>query len=245
MSPSVKSLRSLSTATPKGTFTRPVTAAFIAAIIVQFLVQGKTSAAVPYYGVGVFLPITAMGLAIRQHILHNFTGRARQWGSLGAGLAAGMGALIFIGQIVGKWSEGGWMVLIVLTALVLIAHAILLSPSGYRDSRDINRIIHDKSRVEGAMGEMVAWQSQRTQEYRYTLLVKIAQFAELFGVRRPVRYEAPAPVGSYEAAMQKAPAAAHSLEQDYAANQPKPEPLLGGKPTETGAPDTDNSEGLG
>src|SRR5512142_1584456 len=53
---------------PKGTFTRPVTAAVIAAIIIQFLVRGETSAAVPYYGIGVFMPIMAMGLAIRKHI---------------------------------------------------------------------------------------------------------------------------------------------------------------------------------
>ena len=58
---------------PKGTFTRPVTAALLAAILIQFLVRGKVSLAVPYYGVGVFLPIMAMGLAIRQHILKNFT----------------------------------------------------------------------------------------------------------------------------------------------------------------------------
>jgi hypothetical protein len=218
---------------PKGTFTRPVTAAFIAAIIVQLLVQGKTSSAVPYYGVGVFLPITAMGLAIRKQILHTYTGRQRFWGSFGASIAAGFAALVFIGQIVGKWSEGGWIVLIVLTILVVIAHAILLSPIGYRDQEDIRRIIHDKSRVQGAMGDMVTWQSLRTQEYRYNLWVKIAQFAELFGVRRPMRFEPPALAGTYDDALHHAEAYPTFVEQ-IQESQPKPEPRLGGKPSETG-----------
>ncbi|MBE3067255.1 MAG: amino acid permease, partial [Chloroflexi bacterium] len=72
---------------PKGTFTRPVTAAAIAAIIIQLLVRGESSLAVPYYGVGVFMPIMAMGLAIRRHILVTMTGRKRFWGSLGATIA--------------------------------------------------------------------------------------------------------------------------------------------------------------
>src|SRR5512144_426771 len=52
----------------KGTFTRSVTAGFIVAILIQFFVRGNTSLAVPYYGIGVFMPIMVMGLAIRQHI---------------------------------------------------------------------------------------------------------------------------------------------------------------------------------
>src|SRR4030065_3620 len=51
----------------QGTFTRSVTAGFIIAVIIQFLVRGRTSLAIPYYGVGVFMPIMVMGLAIRKH----------------------------------------------------------------------------------------------------------------------------------------------------------------------------------
>ncbi len=82
---------------PQGTFTRPVTAAFIAAVIVQFLVRGNTSAAVPYYGVGVFLPITAMGLAIRKHVLVTATGRKRTLGTLAGSIAAALGGIVFVG----------------------------------------------------------------------------------------------------------------------------------------------------
>jgi hypothetical protein len=218
---------------PKGTFTRPVTAAAIAAILIQFLVRGETSLAVPYYGVGVFLPIMAMGLAIRQHIRQHFSGRKRLWGSLGASLAAGLAGFVFIGQIVGKWSEGGWVVLISLTVLILIAHAILISPVGYRDPRQIHRIIRDKSHVQGPMGSIVEWQSLRTQEYRYQILAWIARFAEQFGIRRPERFAPPVPAGSFEdiianLSQEEAP----SPLSKYLINPE--EPRLGGKPKETG-----------
>jgi hypothetical protein len=219
---------------PKGTFTRPVTAAALAAILIQLLVRGNVSHAIPFYGVGVFLPIMAMGLAIRKHILLNFTGRTRTWGSLGATFSAVLAGMIFIGQIAGKWAEGGWVVLISLSALVLIAHAILLSPAGYRDPRQIHRIIREKSRVEGAMGNMVEWQSLRTQEYRYQLLVGIARFAELFGVRRPERFEPPVPSGDYDEAVQSDDSHLPSLLEQYLKDNPE-EPRLGGKPKETGS----------
>ena len=221
---------------PKGTFTRPVTAAAITAIIVQFLVRGKTSLAVPYYGVGVFLPIMAMALAIRKHILQHYTGRKRAWGSRGAGVAAGLAAGIFMGQIIGKWEEGGWMVLISLSVLILIAHAILISPVGYRDPRQIHRIIRDKSRVQGKMGSIVEWQSLRTQEYRYLILGGIARFAELFGVRRPVRFDPPVPAGSFDEMMLNIDREQdHTPLAQYLINPE--EPRLGGKPKETGPED--------
>lgn len=216
---------------PKGTFTRPVTAAVLAAILIQFLVRGNLSLAVPFYGVGVFMPIMAMGLAIREHIKQTATGRARTWGMFGAGLAAGMAGFVFVGQIVGKWSEGGWVVLISLSVLILMAHALLISPIGYRNPEDIRRIIRDKSRVEGAMGNIVEWQSLRVQEYRYQLLVMVTHFWELFGVRRPMRFEPPASAGEFEAALHHDHKTAF-IDQ-YMENQPKPEPKLGGAPKET------------
>ncbi|HSB65157.1 MAG TPA: hypothetical protein VLD65_01185, partial [Anaerolineales bacterium] len=223
---------------PKGTFTRPVTAAVIAAILIQFLVRGNVSLAIPYYGVGVFMPIMAMGLAIRQHILKNSTGRVRLWGSTGATVAAVLAGLVFIGQIVGKWTEGGWVVLISLSVLVLIAHAILLSPIGYRDARQIHRIIRDKSRVQGPMGNIVEWQSLRTQEYRYKLLIAISRFAELFGVRRPTRFDPPIPAGDYDESVHSESEDIPSLLEQYL-NDKKGEPRLGGKPPETGPGEED------
>ncbi|MCL4506343.1 MAG: amino acid permease [Chloroflexi bacterium] len=223
---------------PSGTFTRPVTAAAIAAIVVQFLVQGRTTLAVPYYGVGVFLPIMAMSLAIRKHIQTSFTGSKRFWGMAASTFSAALAAFIFVGQIVGKWEEGGWVVLISLTVLVLMAHAILVSPLGYRNAKSIHRIIRDKSRVQGPMGNIVEWQSLRTQEYRYNLLANISRFWELFGVRRPLRYEPPAPAGDYEEIMHVEEKGARTLLDQYLDTQAEPEAHLGGKPIETADPDT-------
>jgi hypothetical protein len=226
---------------PKGTFTRPVTAAALAAIVIQFLVRGNVSLAIPFYGVGVFLPIMAMGLAIRQHILKNSKGRARTWGSLGAGISAMLAALVFIGQIAGKWTEGGWVVLISLSVLVLIAHAILLSPAGYRDPRQIHRIIREKSQVHGPIGNIVEWQSLRTQEYRYRILIAVARFAELFGVRRPTRFEPPIPAGDYDESTHSEDSDIPSILEQYLKDNPE-QPRLGGKPKESAPGEDDISK---
>jgi hypothetical protein len=112
-----------------------------------------------------------------------------------------------------------------------MAHALLISPIGYRNPEDIRRIIRDKSRVEGAMGNIVEWQSLRVQEYRYQLLVAVTHFWELFGVRRPMRFEPPAAAGDFENALHLDHEKAF-IDQ-YLANQPRPEPKLGGAPKET------------
>jgi hypothetical protein len=229
---------------PQGTFTRSVTAGFIAAIIIQFLVKGNTSAAVPYYGIGVFMPIMVMGFAIRKHILATYTGAKRTWGSIAAGFAGMLAGLVFIGQIAGKWGEGGWVVLITFSILVLAANLLLISPIGYRDPTTIHRIVRDKARVQGSMASIVEWQSLKMQEYRHSLrgrlIIQITRFFELFGVRRPVRYE-PIPIeaGDYDHAMHSDHPDAPSLLEPYL-NQLE-EPKLGGAPKET-APGEDQLE---
>ena len=219
----------------QGTFTRSVTAGFIVAVFIQFLVKGNTSAAVPYYGIGVFMPIMVMGFAIRKHILATATGSARAWGSFGAGFAAILSAFVFIGQIVGKWSEGGWVVLITFSLLVLAANALLISPIGYRDPTTIHRIVREKARVQGSMASIVEWQSLRMQEYRHSLrgrvLIFVTNFFELFGVRRPVRFE-PEPVsaGDYDHAVHSDHPESPSLLEQYLDH---PAPKVGGAPKET------------
>ena len=186
----------------RGTFTRSVTISFALTLFIMLIVRGKTTLAVPYYGVGVYMPIMVMGFAVRQHILKTSpAGRLRTWGSRGAGLAGILSGIVFVGQIVGKWSEGGWVVLISFTLLVLTANGVLLSPIGYREPKQIHRIVREKARVQGAMASIVEWQSLRMQEYRYGLLVLISRFWELFGVRRPLRYEVPAAAGDYDHAI--------------------------------------------
>jgi hypothetical protein len=221
---------------PKGTFTRSVTAGFLAAVVIQFLVRGQTSLAVPYYGVGVFMPIMVMALAIRQHLLRTATGRRRAWGAAGAALAAVLAAVVFVGQIAGKWTEGGWVVLISFSVLVLTAHAILISPIGLREPKQIHRIVRTKARVHGAMGSIVEWQSLRMQEYRYSILAAVARFYELFGVRRPLRYEKPMPAGDYDAAVHTPRPGEALFLDEYLELQPRPEPRAGGQPKETAEP---------
>jgi len=222
---------------PQGTFTRSVTAGFIVAVVIQLLVRGNTGAAVPYYGIGVFMPIMVMGFAIRKHILVTAKGRARFWGSFGAGFAAILSGVVFIGQIVGKWSEGGWVVLITFSVLVLAANALLISPIGYRDAKTIHRIVREKARVQGSMASIVEWQSLRMQEYRHDLrgrvLVFVTRFFELFGVRRPVRFE-PEPIlaGDYDHALHSDHPEAPSLLDQYLESKPK-KPTVGGAPKET------------
>jgi hypothetical protein len=222
---------------PQGTFTRSVSAGFIVAVVIMLIVRGRTTLAVPYYGVGVFMPITVMGFAIRKHILTHYTGRARTIGVWGATFAGAMSALVFIGQIVGKWSEGGWVVLISFSVLVLAANAILLSPIGVRDPRQIHRIVREKARVQGAMASIVEWQSLKMQEYRYELLIFIARFFEIFGVRHPLRYARPVAAGDYDHALHVDHPDAPSLLEQYLDNQPVPAPHMGGKPRETAGPD--------
>lgn len=218
---------------PKGTFTRPVTAAAIIAIFIQFLVRGNTSTAIPFYGVGVFLPITIMGLAMRRHVQLNLKGRVRTLGLAGTTFSVVLSSLILIGQIVTKWNEGGWLVLITMGVLVLISYIILISPAGYRAPQDIHRIIREKSRIEGDMGNMVEWQSLKMQEYRYKVLTAVADFMAIFGVMKPLSVEnsIPAPAGEYEEAMK--PRGRKTFLQQYLESQPKEAPRLGGAPKET------------
>jgi hypothetical protein len=211
----------------RGTFTRSVTATFIIAVLIMLVVGGKTTHAVPFYGVGVFMPITVMGLAVRRHVQQHYTGHKRTWGVIGATVATVMAAIVFVGQIVGKWEEGGWVVLISFSILSLAAHLVLISPVGFREPQQIHRIVRDKARVQGAMASIVEWQSLKMQEYRYSvrqrILIGIARFFELFGVRRPLRYE-PTPVvaGDYDHALHVDHPDAPSLLAPYLVTRPLP-----------------------
>ena len=227
---------------PQGTFTRSVTAGFIVAVIIQLLVKGNTSAAVPYYGIGVFMPIMVMGFAMRKHVLATATGSARRWGSFAAGFAGVLSGIVFIGQIVGKWTEGGWVVLITFSILVLAANALLISPIGLRDPKTIHRIVREKARVQGSMASIVEWQSLKMQEYRYSLrervLIGVTRVFEWFGVRRPLRFEPlPIPAGDYDHALHSDHPEAPSLLDQYLDH---PEPKLGGAPKETAPGDEES-----
>ena len=213
----------------RGTFTRSVTIAFVVVVIITFIIRGNTSAGVPYYGIGVFMPIMVMGFAVRKHVLEHYTGKKRAWGSAAATIAGVLSGIVFIGQIVGKWEEGGWIVLISFSILVLVANGVLISPVGFREPKQIHRIVREKARVQGAMASIVEWQSLRMQEYRYSILISLSHFFELFGIHRSVQ-KRPATAGDYDHALHVDHPEAPSLLEQYI---DKPAPKLGGAPKET------------
>ena len=104
---------------PRGTFTRSVTITFIVAVIIMFLVRGQT---------------TQRGAVLRRGRLHadhgHGAGRAQahpatlhrpraEAGQPWRWLCSRSAAFVFVGQIVGKWEEGGWVVLISFSILAL------------------------------------------------------------------------------------------------------------------------------
>ena len=164
-----------------------MTITFAVAVLIMFLVRGQTTVAVPFYGVGVFMPITAMGLAVRRHVLTHYQGKVRRLGAAAATFVTILAGLVFLGQLIGKWEEGGWIALLGFSVLTVVAHVMLLSPFGYREAGQVNRIVHDKARVQGAMASIVKWQAFKMQEYRYRLMIGIAGFLELFGIGQQQR----------------------------------------------------------
>jgi hypothetical protein len=143
-----------------------------------------------------------------------------------------LSAVVFLGQIFGKWEEGGWIRLISFAILFTSGHLLLLSPLGYRTPKQIHRIVREKARVQGSMASIVEWQSLKMQEYRYSLLIGIRRFFELFGIRIPSRYvPEPLSAGDYDHALHSDHPEAPSFLAQYL--EKKEAPRLGGKPHET------------
>lgn len=182
----------------KGTFTRSVTATWIVSVVIMLLVGGNTTHAVPFYGVGVFLPIGIMGLAIRQHILHTLEpGRLRRWGAIASMTAAIIAGIVFLSQLFARWEEGGWIRILTFATLFGSAHLILMSRYGQRTPDRIKYIVRERARVQGGMASIVEWQSLKMQEYRHELRGAVNNLLMRFGAQRLVE---PAPVraGPYD-----------------------------------------------
>jgi hypothetical protein len=163
----------------------------------MFLVHGDTSRAIPYYGVGVFLPIGIMALAIRKHVLATVQDvRLRYIGAITAGVTAIIAGFVFVDQLFARWEEGGWFRLVTFATLFISAHLILMSSLGKRTPEDIKYIVRDRARVQGAMASIVEWQSLKMQEYRYHLRAGIVGILNRMGLNLPLE-TAPVVAGPY------------------------------------------------
>ncbi|HVO41366.1 MAG TPA: hypothetical protein VMT34_02030 [Aggregatilineales bacterium] len=160
---------------PNGNFPRPVLATFVIATVIMILVGGNTSAAVPFYGIGVFAPIAFMGFAVRQHLLHTKPTGYRV-AAVATFITACLSVFIFVSQIVGKFEEGGWIRLITFSSLYITGHLILLSHYGERTNIMARHLIHEVSRIEGTMAELLEWQTHMMQTYRHNLLERIRRW---------------------------------------------------------------------
>jgi hypothetical protein len=170
----------------KGTFTRSVSATFVLAVLIMFLVGGKTTHAIPFYGVGVFLPIMIMGLAIRKHVQAEIKNvRIRRIGAGVAAFSAAIAGIVFLSQLFARWEEGGWVRLITFTTLFGGAHLILMSNVGLRSPEQIRHIVRERARVQGSMASIVEWQSLKMQEYRYHLLIGVNRQLARIGFQLP------------------------------------------------------------
>ncbi len=172
---------------PNGNFPRPVLIAFGAATIIMILVAGNTSAAIPFYGIGVFAPIAFMGFAVTRHLRRVKTPHW-QFASTGTFIAGCLAVFIFMSQIVGKFEEGGWIRLISFSSLYITGHAILLSSWGERTDELTRHLIHDVSRIEGTMAELLTWQTKMMQTYRHNLLLRWKHWRQ--GEKTPLELQA-------------------------------------------------------
>ncbi|HLY29024.1 MAG TPA: hypothetical protein VKQ72_21945, partial [Aggregatilineales bacterium] len=158
---------------PNGNFPRPVLITFGLATAIMILVGGNTSAAIPFYGIGVFAPIAFMGFAVTRH-LRRVKASGYQVASAGTFIVACLSVFIFMSQIVGKFEEGGWIRLVSFSSLFIMGHLILLSKGGERSDETARHLIHDISRIEGTMAELLTWQTHMMQTYRENLHRRIA-----------------------------------------------------------------------
>lgn len=169
---------------PNGNFPRPVLMTFGLAVLIIVLVGGNTSAAIPFYGIGVFAPIAFMGFSVVRH-LNAVKPKGYRIGAFFAFIAGMMSMIVFLSQIVGKFTEGGWIRLVTISGLFLFGHFYLLSKRGERFDKMARYFIVSVSRMHGTMSEMLMWQTQMMQTYRTNLWRRLEHWHT--GDERPLK----------------------------------------------------------
>jgi amino acid permease-like protein len=160
---------------PNGSFTRSVYMTFIISTIIMILVNGNTSAAIPFYGIGVFGPIAFMGFSVYRHLVVTKPKNYRV-SSIGAFAVGCLSIIIFLSQIVGKFAEGGWIRLVTFSTLFIGGHLLLLSRNGEREPKFADYLVRSVSRIHGTMAELLLWQTEMIQTYRSNLWSRIRAF---------------------------------------------------------------------
>jgi hypothetical protein len=178
---------------PNGNFPRPVLVAFGFACAIIIAVGGRTTVAIPFYGIGVFAPIAFMGFSVARH-LSITKPRAYQLGMVFSIFMGILSVCVFVGQIITKWHDGGWAVLIVLAALVFVGHFLLVSARGERFDKLARYFITGVARIQGSMVDLLMWQTQAIQAYRTNLWARLTHWHT--GDQRPLKLE---PYPPYEA----------------------------------------------
>jgi len=171
---------------PNGNFPRPVLLTFGLATAIIILVNGRVSAAIPFYGIGVFAPIAFMGFSVARHLQITKPKRYR-FGMAFSTFTGCLSLLIFAGQVLGKFNEGGWIPLVAFFFLFLIGHFMLLSSRGERFDKLARYFITGVSRIQGATVELLMWQTQVIQTYRTNLWARLTHWHT--GDQRPLKLE--------------------------------------------------------
>src|SRR5260221_8784809 len=141
--------------------------------VIVVRVAGNTSAAIPFYGIGVFAPIAFMGFSVRRHLLATKPS-GYKIAAFGTFIIACLSVVIFMSQIVGKFEEGGWIRLVTFSSLYIAGHLILVAKGGERTEKLAYHLIHEVSRIEGTMAELLLWQTHMMQTYRENTRRRIA-----------------------------------------------------------------------
>jgi len=94
----------------------------LVAMLLVWLFRGNTNALIPLYAIGVFVCFTLSQAGMVKHWLREKSA-GWQWRSTLNGVGALATAVVAIVQIVTKFHEGGWIVVLLIPALILLLHA--------------------------------------------------------------------------------------------------------------------------
>jgi len=141
---------------PKGFFTQGdrlvyhrgiITLALISGLLVWYF-KANVTALIGLYAVGVFLCFTLSQLGMVRKI-HDIGGKGWFWLAAMNGVGAGVTGLVAVVIMVSKFTEGAWIVLLLVPIIVLISHLI----KRHYDWFDQTMIVHPRDRNPLAMPE--------------------------------------------------------------------------------------------